>query len=225
MPLKKRDLKNALILDSREPESVIRVFEKASPWGVVIEKLDYGDISGKHIIVERKHFPDLYQSIRSMRIWDQIQGLCDWADEHKMLPVLGIHGGAYELPVQINMEMIYGAIASLAIRYGVHIIWTDHLWDLAVIIVKMEKKMRQGRLGQPRKPRVRRLSNEKVREAYVMATLFQIPYQTAWQIMEKGGLRWLLEASDYELLSVRGIGKKALQRIRRLIGYPKKRQG
>ena len=38
------------------------------------------------------------------------------------------------------------------------------------------------------------------------------------RIIKHGGVRWLLTASDEELLRVRGIGRATLKRIRLMLG-------
>ena len=131
MPIEKPRMKAFIKVDSREPQMVYDTL-KAMGVSYVVEKLDYGDFEGEHLVMERKHFPDLYQSIRDMRLFDQVHGLVDYADEVGKLPVLGVHGGVEELPsdVQINEEVIYGAIASVSIRYGVQVVWVRSLYDL-----------------------------------------------------------------------------------------------
>jgi len=206
------------IVDTREPPVVYEIMKKM---GVEVryQKLSIGDIRGDHVLVERKHINDLYNSTVGMRIFDQFHRMMIEADERLLLPILGVHGSFNDIPVGINTNVIYGVVSSAAVRYGIHIVWVPDLEDLLRTIVGIEQKIALGRLGQPRKPRVRRLSKVD-REVSVIATLLQIPVSAAKEIVRRGGVVFLLTATDKELLQIPKIGPATLKRIRKLIGYP-----
>lgn len=203
-------------VDTREPELVARILSRY--YRVKRVKLETGDILGVRVVVERKSLNDLVNSAFQGRLDQQMLALTTFADDHDLLPVLFVHGvlSSVEPYVQKADTLVYGLLSSAVVRYGVHLIWTPTLTDGLEIIARVDRKIVEGKLGQPRKPRVRR-RDQSNRQAAVLATLLQIPLSSAREIMGRGGLRWVLNASDEELLRVKGIGPKTLRRIRRML--------
>ena len=206
-----------MIVDTREPDIV---FQLVSTWFPSAQRrlLDYGDLKGKFYLVERKSINDLIQSTFSGRLDMQLLGFVDYADNEELLPVLAVHGCLLDVEQYYPnaAAIVTGILASAAVRYGVQIVWLPELNSLIEVVCKMELKAREGKLGRPRKPRLRiKLRHE--REVANLATLLRIPVNSAREIMHRGGLRWLLQASDAQILLIPGIGEKTLKRIRRML--------
>lgn len=203
-----------VIVDTREPDIVARILKR---YYQKVEKktLDYGDIEGMRIIAERKSVNDLVQSTFDGRVDRQSLGLASIADEKEKLPVILVHGSISDVEeyVKTAHDIIAGQLASLKVRYGFEVVWMPNLVEALIVFAKMDRKIIEGKLGRPRKPRVR-YKTAKNRQAAILATLLSIPQPVAEIIIGKGGLRWLLEASDEEILRIPGIGPKTLKRLK-----------
>jgi len=206
------------IVDTREPDIVFRLLTRYYD-KVKKVKLEYGDICGERIIVERKSVNDLVSTTFSGRLETQMLGLWNYAEDNELLPLVFVHGTLMQVEEYVSnaAEIIAGILAMLKVRYGFEVVWTPSLNEGIAVIAKVDRKIVEGKLGKPRKPRVRH-SSITSRQAAIIATLFGLPLAVAERIVVKGGLRFLLTASDKELLAISGIGKKTLERIRRWLG-------
>ena len=75
-------IKETLVVDSREPEEVVKAFEESGLFAnIVVRELDVGDVKIGKLRIERKAFPDYLNSWRDGRLDSQIERLCNLPDE------------------------------------------------------------------------------------------------------------------------------------------------
>jgi len=184
-------------------------------------KLDVGDFATDKCIMERKTIQDFYGSTISQRIFDQQDRLAKWADEHNYVAIWGISGNLLdlhnEIPIQINPEVLFGTMASIACRSRCHIFWATCDEDLIKLFYEFATKVSEGKYGTPRRlPLSRDFATN--RAAHV-ATVLRVSTKQAEGLLNKfGSLKKILLASDSDILLVSGIGQTTLQRIRAVIG-------
>lgn len=195
------------IVDSREPWFVIDEF-KAYCSDVQVRKLDVGDFIVGRLIFERKTIDDLVLSLLDGRLDRQLLNLVTYAEDNDMVPVLVIEGRPESLRPQFR-DRAYGIVAACFIRYGVQVIWTTGWIDTVELVVKAGFKSLKE-MGKPRRPIQLKVGNK----VNLIAALLKVPISVAEEILKRGGLMYLVEASDEELLSIKGIGPKTLERIR-----------
>ncbi len=117
-------------VDSREPSSIFKKFEKE---GIEFERktLLVGDIvdSDKSVAIERKTIGDFSMSIKDRRIWKQAENMKNNFD-HPYIIISGAIKDLYwktrGLDDKPNTNYILGAIASLTSKYKIPIIMVDN---------------------------------------------------------------------------------------------------
>ena len=216
-------MKVFLSIDSREPHSAIKTFEKifGTKAKVVMQETD---ILTEHLAIERKQINDLLNSSRG-RIFDEVDRMVQYYPER--LHIVWVHGNTMELIKQMQekvgftpkIEVMYGALGSLFVRYGVFIIWTTNLVEGAFLFKKIEQKIKEGKLG---KPRVRQLVKGEDRRVQMLCTFFRISRTTAKDLLMrfktvKGVMEFLFNARDEDLLEISGIGPTTLKKLKFII--------
>lgn len=181
-----------------------------------IRQLDVGDfILSDRICVERKTVEDFLQSIIDKRLLSQAGEL----SRNFEIPILVIEGekDLYSLR-EIHPNAIRGAIASLAIDFGISIIPTKDEEDTAhllYIIAKREQEER-GREIPLRGEKKPLLLEEKQR--YVIESFPNISAVLAKRLLEKfGSVYNVMNASKKELMNLEGIGEGKAEEIVKII--------
>jgi len=181
-----------------------------------IKQLDVGDfILSDRICVERKTVGDFLSSIIDKRLFSQAGELA----RNFEIPILIIEGkeDLYSLS-GIHPNAIRGAIASLAIDFGISIIPTKDEEDTANLLYIIAKREQEGEgreipLRGERKPL---LLEEKQR--YVVESLPHVSAILAKRLLERfGSVYNVMNASKKELMNIEGIGEGKAEEIRRVI--------
>jgi len=216
-------------VDSREPKAEQAILDEA---GIEyeIQALETGDYSiinenGAEICMERKEMKDLISSLFSGRLDNQMRRLAD-----KDHPILLITGSFSEYTEAVKKshgktfftkDQLIGKVASIAVSYGIQIVWFTKWDDNRVhsdglkLAVKMIKKIAEGKYLKPKPPSVKRNTN-KQRE--LVRTLFNISPELADALIKKfGTIRTIINATDEDLLYVKGMGKTRLERARAIL--------
>ncbi len=204
-----------LIVDSRElPTAVARELTRLD---VVIsgESLKIGDyVASEDVAIERKESNDFIQSLIDGRLFVQLSAL----RSAYRRPVLIIEGEQIIGLRAVNPASIYGALASIAIRIQIPIIWTRNAEETANVLYRIahmeqvdSKKPLRTRSGETRG------SDAEVLE-YILSGFPGVDTVTSRSILaEFGTLEGVFNASKEDLQKVRGVGPKIAGRIRRLL--------
>lgn len=204
-----------MIVDSRElPTAVARELARLD---VVIsgESLEIGDyVASEDVAVERKEANDFIESMIDGRLFSQ---LIDLKSTYRR-PVLIIEGEQIIGLRAVNPASIYGALASIAIRIGIPIIWTRNEEETANVLYRIAYLEQE----KEKKPIRTRPSEPKGRDAdvleYILSGFPGIDTVISRAILTKfGTLEKVFEAERGELQSVNGVGPKKAGRLRRLL--------
>jgi len=207
-----------LIIDSREPQvwkDAIQRLAKHEGFEVNIQPLKFGDYMTSKAIVERKSIFDLLSSIFDKRYERQQEGICLQADVEDKIPFILIHGSiqeAKEVYDQLNIHgdpyVAIGAISSLVTRMGANVIWVPTDQEAMMVLVKVLKKVEEGKWLQPRR------RDPKVLAARLLGI-------TTWQLDDLldrcGSLVGIGLASEKTLRQVYGIGERKANRIKEVL--------
>jgi ERCC4-type nuclease len=207
-----------IIVDSREPSKYSEFLIKTFPnEKVIVRKLDEGDYSTNKVIVERKTIADLYSSIvgsrdQPARLFNQVERLTCHTDKVVLIMVTGNVGDFIDrmkkLKVNINLNILYGALASISCRERIHIVWMDNEWNAFISMIHFMKKVDEEDYMIPH----RREPN------MLMAKYLGIRVKEFKALKEKfKSLKALSEATDKELTTIYGIGNVKAKRIRELM--------
>ncbi|MHA1636653.1 MAG: DEAD/DEAH box helicase [Candidatus Thorarchaeota archaeon] len=209
------DDKVRLIIDSRElPTAVARELTRLDV-ELSGESLKIGDyIASEDVAIERKESNDFLQSLIDGRLFVQLSAL----RAAYRRPVLIIEGEQLIGLRGINPASIYGALASIAIRIQVPIIWTRNAEETANVLYRIAHMEQIG----SKKPLRTRSGESRTTDAdtleYILSGFPGIDTVTSRSILaEFGTLQDIFSAEKKELQEVRGVGPKIAGRIRRLL--------
>jgi ERCC4-type nuclease len=186
---------------------------------VDLKMLAVGDfICSSRVAVEVKRLPDFVNSIVDGRLLQQLKAL----KENFERPVLIIEGGSdqdiYSVR-NVHPNAIRGMLATVAVSYGIPIVYSKNPKDTAGLLVAIAKREKEGNIPQaalhPRKP-----LTMKQKQEYVVSSLPGIELKLAASLLEKfGSVSEVLNATEEQLKKVELIGPKKASEIRKLVDF------
>ena len=205
----------------------------ARRFGFIPMALDVGDYSTDHIIFERKKTSDLVASIYgrygdTSRLQDQCERLFTACNEKERLPWLIITGKLSDVEEQckkrkqvLNKNAVYGAVASVMVRYNINILWTEQAASEWLPEIKsIAEKVDEGKYLLPQRKSLHQFaSNRNV--ASICRTLEVNPKIAEILVKKFGSLYGVLDACKNrptEILIIDGIGQRTLQKFKELGG-------
>lgn len=206
-----------VIVDTREPLDKISFLRTAYP-KITFErsKLDEGDFESEKVLVERKTISDLYGSIvgtksKKGRFEDQVLRMSC----HEKIILLMITGDIYDYMtymrsrgVEINPQVIYGAIGSVSCRENIHVWWIEEEYNALLAMILFMQKVEDGAYKIPSK-----------RDPDILLARYFKLTPTQWKCVKKeyASLVELSEATEKELTKINGIGKIKARGIKDLV--------
>ncbi|MCK4565990.1 MAG: DEAD/DEAH box helicase, partial [Candidatus Thorarchaeota archaeon] len=204
-----------LIVDSRElPTAVARELARLDVQ-ISGESLKIGDyIASEDVAIERKESMDFIQSLIDGRLFVQLSAL----RSAYRRPVLIIEGEQIIGLRAVNPASIYGALASIAIRIQVPIIWTRNAEETANVLYRIahleqvtSKKPLRTRSGESKGTDAEALE-------YILSGFPGVDTVTSRALLtEFGTLEKIFSSEKENLQRVKGVGPKIAGRIRRLL--------
>lgn len=213
-----------LIVDSRElPTAVARELARLD---VVIsgESLEVGDyIASEEVAIERKESGDFIQSLIDGRLFVQLSALRSTYRR----PVLIIEGEQLTGLRAVNPASIYGALASIATRLRIPILWTRNAEETANLLYRIAylEQVESKKILRTRSPETKGTDAETLE--YILSGFPGIDTVISRAILaEFGNLERVFSADETELMRVKGVGPKTAGRIRHLLKleYPAHRE-
>ncbi|MDW7732517.1 MAG: DEAD/DEAH box helicase [Methanolobus sp.] len=204
-----------VIVDQREVKSsVARSLEKAGV-DITLRTLEVGDyILSDRIAVERKSTEDFTGSLIEHKLFEQISNLSRTYEK----PVLILEGENLFTSRNLNPAAIHGALSSIALDFGVAVLYTRDAEDTASLIKQIAKR------EQTDGKRDVSLHGKKAsmmlpeQQEYIISSISEIGPKAAKSLLKHFGTVENVIKADYEeLLKVRNIGPKTASRIRELV--------
>ncbi|TGC09825.1 DEAD/DEAH box helicase [Methanolobus halotolerans] len=204
-----------VIVDQREVKSsVARMLDKAGV-DIILKTLEVGDyILSDRIAVERKSTEDFTSSLIEHKLFEQISNLSRTYQK----PVLILEGENLFTSRKLNPAAIHGALSSIAIDFGVAVLYTRDSEDTASLIKQIAKR------EQTEEKREVSLHGKKAsqmlpqQQEYIISSISDIGPKAARSLLQHFGTVENVIKADYEeLLKVRNIGPKTAIRIRELV--------
>ncbi len=204
-----------IIVDSRELATAVA--RELTRLGVEIttETLQIGDyIASEEVAVERKETGDFVQSLIDGRLFVQLTAL----RAAYRRPVLIIEGDQLIGLRAVNPTSIYGALAAIAIKIQVPIIWSHSAEETANLLYRIAH-LEQVEAKRPIRTRTPETKSADARTLeYILSGFPGIDTIISRGILEEfGTLQRVFQASEEELKRVRGVGPKTAERIRRIL--------
>lgn len=211
----KMEVKPKVIVDVRESYLVRRTLAELDT--EVVEKTitpaDY--VLSGDFAVERKRFRDFLRSIFDGRLFEQVQRLAKAYGN----PVLVVEGDLSQAFLEISNPLVFwGALAKVVSEWNLSVVFTLNERHTAMFLYSLAKKLQEEKkkpIIAKHKPRVYTL---KDRQLLVLQTLPNIGPERAEKLLERfGSVRKVFQASEREILSTEGLGRKTVQQIRELL--------
>ena len=204
-----------IIVDNREYRS--NVVRNLSLKGVSIEpqQLDIGDyVLSSRIGVERKDVDDFLESLIDGKLFKQIAQLRDTYSR----PILILEGENLLTKRNISHNAIFGSLASITVDYGIPILTTKdglETADLLNIIARREQSEEKKAVAvRGEKPQM----SIKERQQFIIEGLPNVSAVIAKRLLSHfGSIRDIANATENELMEIRGIGKNIASDIIKLL--------
>jgi ERCC4-type nuclease len=195
--------------------------------------LDVGDFSTDKIIFERKKTSDLVNSIfarygKPSRLQDQCERLFQACHDKERLPWLLITGKISDVEEEfkkrgqkLNRAAVYGAVASVMVRYDISILWTEQVaTEWLPEIKSIAEKVDEGKYLMPHRKSLSEFATNR-RAAAICRALDLTPKVS--EILQKrfGSLYGVLEAAkshQSDILVLEGISTRTLRKIQEIGG-------
>lgn len=207
--------KPKIIADSREGNS--RVLRELTKLGIdiTVETLAIGDYQiTDDLIIERKTASDFVSSITDKRLYKQAKDMVDNFNK----PIMILEGDNLYSGF-MNPNAVRGALAAIAIEFGIPILPTRGPEDTAamirrIIIREQNPNKLPIQIRTEKKPLT--LLEQKL---FIIESLPNVGPVTARKLLEEfGSVKNIVNASEKELQEVEGIGKKIAKQILKVLG-------
>lgn len=161
--------------------------------------------------VERKSYRDFIRSIFDGRLFEQMERLTKVYEK----PMLLVEGDIYQGLSEISNPLVFwGALAKVLSEGNLSVVFTANEMHTAMLLYSLAKKLQKEqkkRIVVKNKPKV---YTQKERQLLTVCSLPRIGPQRAASLLERfGSVRRIFLASEKELLSMEGIGKKTVKGI------------
>lgn len=204
-----------IVVDYREKNSLIvkDLIEKNVK--IDLKKLDVGDyLLSSRVVLEYKRVPDFVDSIIDGRLLQQSRSL----KEYYLRPLIIVEGSEDLYSVRkINPKAIQGMLATIAVSYGIPILFTKTSKETASLIFMITKREQDEGYKEFSYHSAKPLTLKEQQE-YLISALPGIGPKLAKPLLEKfGSPEKVIGASLEELQEVDLIGKKKAQTLRDII--------
>lgn len=204
----------SVFVDPRERDMGKRL--EALGMEITLRNLEVGDyVVSDRIAIERKTAEDFVSSIIDPKrnLFRQVEDLARSYDK----PLLILEGRDLYTR-QINPSSIRGAMAAIAVDYGVPIIPTEDAEETAAVISLLARR-EQADGREPKVHGQKTARTLKEQQEYVISAMPSIGPAVARNLLKHfGSVQAVVNASEEELRKVDLVGPKIAERIRELVG-------
>ncbi|MCL2687133.1 MAG: DEAD/DEAH box helicase [Methanobrevibacter sp.] len=200
--------------DSREGNSkVLRALDTINV-DIKIKTMVAGDYQvSDEVAIERKTAKDFVDSIVDKRLYKQGRIL----QEEFKKPILILEGDDIYSGF-LSPDAIRGAIASIAIDFGISIIPTRNPEDTAAMIKRIAIREQSGKSSPIQIRTERKPANVWEQQLFIIESLPNIGPVTAKKLLEKfGTVNKVINAKSNELQEISGVGPKTAENIRKVL--------
>lgn len=208
------ELKPVIFADSREGNSrVLRELDKLNAY-IEVKSLAVADYQvSDQVGIERKTAKDFISSIIDKRLYKQAKELV----ENFRKPVIILEGENLYSSL-IHPNAIRGALASLAVDFGIPVIPTRSEEDTAAMIARIAIREQLHERSDIQIRTEKKPLTLYEQQLYIVESLPNIGPITAKKLLEEfGSVEEVIKASPAELKNVEGIGDKIAKKIKEVV--------
>lgn len=209
----KQNIKVPIIIDTREKQSLVvaNLVEKNAK--ISFEMLEIGDYLINEIAIERKTFQDFQGSIINKRLVEQLSNLKKY---EKCFLIL--EGFFYDYKNSILHEnAIRGMLLSVALDFGIPIIYTENEEDTANFLITLAKKFDKPKTDLSLRQKKSEMSIEEKKQ-FVLEGFPGIGPTTAKKLLEKHKtLQEIFKQKKEKLEEIDSIDSKKAEEFKKIL--------
>lgn len=209
------EVSHTIVVDSRELASTVA--RELLEYGIVSKPkvLEVGDyILSDRVGVERKTAEDFLQSIIDKRLLEQVLRL----RQSYARPLMIIEGEGLYSKRGVHPNAVRGALASIAVDFGMPTIFTRDEKDTAGLLAAIVKREREEGREEIQIRGDKRVLTLKEQQESIIAGLPKVNIVLARRLLEEfKSVEGVFRAREEELMRVQGVGGKIAMDIRRVI--------
>jgi Fanconi anemia group M protein len=212
-----------VVIDQRELDSAIaRDLSTRDGIRTRLETLELGDyVCSDRVVVERKTVADFLDTLTGgdRSLFEQVGD----AGRHYARPVVVIEGEDLYGQRNIHPNAIHGALASLAVDFGVSVLRTgdeDETAGLLEVLATREQEDERREVSVHGEKQSKTLTEQ---QEYVVASIAEVGPVTARSLLDAlGSVRDVMTADEEALMEAEGVGEVTAQRIHEVVtsSYP-----
>ncbi len=204
-------------VDSRELRSGVPKHLRELGADVEVRTLDVADyVVSEDVGIERKSANDFLQSIIDGRLFEQVSRLKGAYER----PLLVIEGNPYGIR-NIHPNAIRGAIAALALDWGLPVLFSSDPEETARFIYLIAKREQEERKKEVRLRSEKKALTLAERQRLIVEGLPNVSSTLAKRLLRHfGNVEQVFTATEKELQEVGGIGPRKAREIRKVITAP-----
>ncbi|HOO55140.1 MAG TPA: ERCC4 domain-containing protein, partial [Methanothrix sp.] len=210
------DEASALVAVDPRERSLARMLESMGV-GVTLKVLEVGDyVVSDRVAIERKTANDFIDSLidPGRNLFGQVRDLARTYDR----PILILEGRDLYAR-QVHPNAIRGALASIAVDFGVSIIPTADEEETVSVIAAIARREQQARGGAPQAHGKKTHRTLKEQQEYLVSSIPGVGNAVAKNLLRHfGSVERVFAATEEELKEVDLVGPKTAERIRELVG-------
>jgi len=205
-----------ILIDYRENNSgVIQALEKRKV-NYAVKKLIVGDyiIDGR-VYIERKSSQDFVNSLTGGRLFKQIEGLQKYGQRQLLI----IEGLPLSLIRGATPEAIRGALVAITVSWRLPVLFSECPEETAAILERIKKQLIMRSADKTRKIYWRKKTDHDAsQKKRILEAIPSIGPKFSELLLEKfGSLENIFNASEDDLLGIKGMGKGKITKIRDIL--------
>jgi ERCC4-related helicase/ERCC4-type nuclease len=207
-----------IVIDQRELDSSIaRDLSTRDGFRTRLETLELGDyVCSDRVVVERKTVADFLDTLTGgdRSLFEQVGD----AGRHYARPVVVIEGADLYGRRNVHPNAIHGALASLAVDFGVSVLRTTdeaETADLLEVLATREQEDERREVSVHGEKQSKTLAEQ---QEYVVGAIAEVGPVTARSLLDAlGSVRDVMTADEEELMDADGVGEVTAERIHEVV--------
>ena len=169
----------------------------------------------RRVFIERKTTPDFLGSLKTGRLFRQVAALARGGQKRALI----VEGLPVVFSGDVNPDAVRGALVSLAVAWQTPVLYSESPEETAWLLETIHKQLERSGLRVPLKSWPGKKPDDPgARKRLILESLPRIGPVLAGQLLKKfDSLEKIFAASDKDLRSLKGIGKKRSEEIREII--------
>jgi len=198
----------AIIVDTREKQSLVFSELVSLHANVSREKLEVADFLVGSIAIERKTYADFCSSITSQRLYNQLQDLSQYDK-----PLLLLEGFYYNYGEHLHENVIRSSCLAITTKFHIPILYTRDETDTARWLIAAARREERGKqmISLRKSKRPKDIESQK---RYILESFPKIGPTSACKLLEKfGSLKDIFSASKKVLYESGILEEKTLNQF------------